>query len=150
MLFRSHFFQALHAGAACFFLVRNKASLHAAANDAYLYLAAPQRLLQLVGGGRQILAMRLKGFEAVGLQEIELFGNGLSGRDAILARQAQPRLLRWFGQSQRSDRGWGGADDSSQRGQGQKLAAIQVHKLAVHYVAAQKAKIGEFVPLCSG
>src|ERR1035441_2181638 len=73
----------------------------------------------------------------------------LRGRDAILARQAQSRLLRWFRQSQRSDRGWGGADDSSQRGQGQKLAAIQVHMLAVDYVAAQKAKIGEFVPLYS-
>ena len=35
-----HFFQALHAFAAFFFLVRNEASFHAAANDAYFYLAA--------------------------------------------------------------------------------------------------------------
>jgi len=67
--------------------------LHAPANDAYLYLATLQRLLQFVGGFRQILAMRLEGFEAVGLQEIELFGNGFAGRDAILGAFASPLLI---------------------------------------------------------
>src|ERR1051325_247598 len=125
-----HFLKAIHGGAAVFLLVRNQAALHAATDDAEFDFAAFQRLLEFVGDFRQIPAMRLEGFETVGFEEIELFGNGLAGRDIVLARQTQARFRRGIGQRQRAGGGWSGTDDSSQRGESDKLAAIEVHDFA--------------------